>query len=82
MSNAVQCVLPPRPHIPHIHVHADSLGEVFSCDSTAALSLREIGLTIHVPIFFIYHHHALLTKKMGKCIFLPFLFNSSVLQSE
>lgn len=45
-------VLHQRPYIPHFHVHADTLGEVFIyiCDSAAGLSLREI--TVDCPDFF------------------------------
>lgn len=30
-----------RPYIPHFSVYADTLGELYVCDSAAGLSLRE-----------------------------------------
>lgn len=72
-----------RPYIPHFHVHADTLGEVFFiCDSAAGLSLREITVDCSKSqsffwFFSFYNHHDLLIKKMGNEYVHPALWKSS-----
>ena len=68
-----------RPYIPHFHVHADTLGEVFICDSAAGLSLREITVECCESQSFPYTSPLVsLLREWEMYIFSPNPVNSSL----
>lgn len=69
-----------RPYIPHFHVHADTLGEVFyylwfSCRLVPQGNNCRV---LRVPIFSLYQPRDLLIKTMGNVCFSPHALNSSL----